>query len=228
MTTAARPTWDAAKGGFSLSDGSGGRTTVQISVRDLVAHSANKIRQPGQNSKEDLSLLGKDDPAILRAQLEERERAHKNKRLRNQEYLERGETAPALPVSSGGGPLQLTNEGLPAEKKQRVEGEDEGNDDRESIRQQEFDDSDDSDSDSSSDDDDGDDDTEALMAELQKIKNQRAAEKEAKNAEKREEEQRIRTENVMRGNPLLNNDQPDFSVTRRLVLRSFFQFQADL
>jgi protein CWC15 len=67
------------------------------------------------------------------------------------------------------------------------------------------------------DDDDSDDDTE-LMAELERIKKEHAAEKARKEEEAREEQERIRHEAMIRGNPLLNlNDEQaaDFKVKRR-------------
>jgi len=42
------------------------------------------------------------------------------------------------------------------------------------------------------------------MAELQRIKKERAAEQAKKESEKRAEEERIRAENILSGNPLLN------------------------
>nr|CAG4648391.1 EOG090X0IT3 [Moina brachiata]SVE93374.1 EOG090X0IT3 [Moina brachiata] len=59
------------------------------------------------------------------------------------------------------------------------------------------------DSDDSNDDDD-EDDTAELMAELQRIKAERAAEMARKELEQRQEEERIRMENILSGNPLLN------------------------
>jgi len=64
---------------------------------------------------------------------------------------------------------------------------------------------DDSDSDSG----DSDDDTAMLMAELQKIKNEKAMEEAEKEAERREEEERIRMENILSGNPLLKEKYAD-------------------
>lgn len=61
-------------------------------------------------------------------------------------------------------------------------------------------DSDNSDDDSSDDDDD----TAALLEELNKIKRERAVESAKKEAEKQQEEERIRMENILSGNPLLN------------------------
>lgn len=57
---------------------------------------------------------------------------------------------------------------------------------------------------SSSDDDDSDDDTAALLAELNKIKRERLQESAKKEAEKQQEEEKIRMENILSGNPLLN------------------------
>ena len=51
---------------------------------------------------------------------------------------------------------------------------------------------------------DDEDDTAALMAELQRIKKERAAEQAKKEAEKRAEEEKIRAENILSGNPLLS------------------------
>lgn len=61
----------------------------------------------------------------------------------------------------------------------------------------------DDDSDASSD-DDSDDDTAALLAELNKIKKERMQEAAEKEIEKAKEDERIRMENILSGNPLLN------------------------
>lgn len=60
------------------------------------------------------------------------------------------------------------------------------------------------DSDKSDSDDDSDDDTAALLAELNKIKRERAVESSKKEAQHKQEEERIRMENILSGNPLLN------------------------
>lgn len=57
------------------------------------------------------------------------------------------------------------------------------------------------DSDSSDDEDD----TEALLAELNKIKKERAVEQTKKELERQQEEERIRMENILSGNPLLTH-----------------------
>lgn len=55
-----------------------------------------------------------------------------------------------------------------------------------------------------SDDEDSDDDTAALLAELNKIKRERIQENAKKEAEKQQEDEKIRMENILSGNPLLN------------------------
>ena len=66
-------------------------------------------------------------------------------------------------------------------------------------------------------DDDDEDETAELMAELARIKAERAAEKAEAEAEKEAEDERIRMDNIMHGNPLLNQDtkNTDFKVGRR-------------
>ena len=59
------------------------------------------------------------------------------------------------------------------------------------------------------------DDTAELLRELQKIKRERAEEATRRDRERKEEEERIRTENLMRGNPLLNQEKGNFKVKRR-------------
>lgn len=71
--------------------------------------------------------------------------------------------------------------------------------------------------DDDSDDDSDEDDTAELMAELNRIKKERAAEQARKEAEKKIEEERIRMENILSGNPLLTTQvrSTDFKVKRR-------------
>uniref|UniRef100_A0A915B2K9 Uncharacterized protein n=1 Tax=Parascaris univalens TaxID=6257 RepID=A0A915B2K9_PARUN len=59
------------------------------------------------------------------------------------------------------------------------------------------------------------DDTAELMAELARIKKERALEKAQRDAVIAEEQERIRTENILHGNPLLNPEPADFRVKRR-------------
>lgn len=72
---------------------------------------------------------------------------------------------------------------------------------------------DEDDEDDSSDDED---DTAELLAELNKIKKERAREKAKLDAEKKVEEERIRTEIILKGNPLINQEKAaEFKVKRR-------------
>lgn len=60
------------------------------------------------------------------------------------------------------------------------------------------------DADSSDDSDSDDDDTAALLEELNKIKRERAQDNAKKDQEKKQEDERIRMENILSGNPLLS------------------------
>lgn len=63
---------------------------------------------------------------------------------------------------------------------------------------------------------DDEDDTAELLAELQRIKKERAREKTRLDTEKKVEEERIRTEIILKGNPLINQDKAaEFKVKRR-------------
>ncbi|XP_064615080.1 protein CWC15 homolog [Liolophura sinensis] len=184
MTTAARPTFEPARGGRGKNEGDLGALSKQYSSRDLPAHTKLKYRQEGQNSNEE--VRGRD----FRRDLEDRERAAREKRDRNRE-------------SSSGGASSSSSS---TSKRPRIEQVPASNLDAD-------DPVDDEDEDSDSDDED---DTAALLAELQKIKKERASEKAKQEAEKKVEEERIRTENILKGNPLLNQEKmAEFKVKRR-------------
>ena len=73
-----------------------------------------------------------------------------------------------------------------------------------------------SDDESGEDDDDEEDDMEALLAELEQIKKEKAEEKLRKERLEREEELKVKEAELLRGNPLLNGAAPaSFSVKRR-------------
>ncbi|VDN07051.1 unnamed protein product [Thelazia callipaeda] len=59
------------------------------------------------------------------------------------------------------------------------------------------------------------DDTAELMAELARIRKERALKKAQRDAALAEEQERIRTEHILHGNPLLNSESTDFKVKRR-------------
>ncbi|CAH1780903.1 unnamed protein product [Owenia fusiformis] len=186
MTTAARPTFEPARGGTGKGEGDLSAMSKQYSSRDLPAHTKLKYRQEGQYTREE--LRGRD----FRKDLEERERVAREKRDRGRG----GES------SSSGSSTSTKKPRLDQIPASNLDADDPLDDD---------------DSDASSDDDDDDeDDTAELLAELSKIKKERAAEVIRKEQEAKAEAEQIRTDNILRGNPLLN-DSPaaEFKVKRR-------------
>ncbi|XP_043473068.1 protein CWC15 homolog A [Leptopilina heterotoma] len=185
MTTAARPTFDPARGGQGRGEKDLSALSKQYSSRDLPSHTKLKYREHGQNSASE--LRSKD----FRKELEDREKERDNKdKTSNRRMIE---------------PERST---APSNKRQKV--------DQVPAASLDADDPlDENESDSDSDDDD----TAALMAELQRIQRERAADQEKKELEKRQEEERIRMENILSGNPLLNYSaqasRSDLKVRRR-------------
>ncbi|KAL4220346.1 complexed with cef1p [Mactra antiquata] len=174
MTTAARPTFEPARGGKGKGEGGDlSALSKQYSSRDLPGHTRLKYRQEGQGTSDELRSRD------FRRDLEDRERVVREKKDRNRDS---GSKRPRL-------------EQIPAAN---LDADDPIDDD---------------DEDDSSDDED---DTAELLAELNKIKKERAREKARLDAEKKVEEERIRTEIILKGNPLLNQDKPaEFKVKRR-------------
>ncbi|GMH19552.1 hypothetical protein Nepgr_021393 [Nepenthes gracilis] len=187
MTTAARPTWAPAKGGNEQGGTRIFGPSQKYSSRDIAAHTTLKPRKEGQDTQEELQKRN------LREELEERERRHfasKEKSYSEDRDHRKGS--------------HLLLEG----SKRDVE-------DRIVPRNVDADDSDvEVKSDKESDDDDDDDDTEALLAELEQIKKERAEENLRKERRKQEEELKDKESELMRGNPLLNNP-TNFNVKRR-------------
>ncbi|KAH3808326.1 spliceosome-associated protein CWC15 homolog [Dreissena polymorpha] len=179
MTTAARPTFDPARGGKGKGEsGDLSALSKQYSSRDLPGHTRLKYRQEGQGTTDE--VRNRD----FRRELEDRERANREKRGdRNRDSSSK---RPRLE--------QISASNLDADDP--------------------LDDDDEEDEDDSSDDED---DTAELLAELNKIKKERQREKAKLDAEKKVEDERIRTEIILKGNPLLNQDktQTDFKVKRR-------------
>ncbi|XP_060598923.1 spliceosome-associated protein CWC15 homolog isoform X1 [Ruditapes philippinarum] len=175
MTTAARPTFEPARGGKGKGEGGDlSAMSKQYSSRDLPGHTRLKYRQDGQGTSDD--LRGRD----FRRDLEDRERAVREKRDRNRD---------------SGSSKRPRLEQIPAAN---LDADDPIDDD---------------DEEDSSDDED---DTAELLAELQKIKKERLREKAKLDADKKVEEERIRTEIILKGNPLLNQEKPvEFKVKRR-------------
>ncbi|XP_030837997.1 protein CWC15 homolog A [Strongylocentrotus purpuratus] len=180
MTTAARPTFNPAKGGSGKGEGDLSALSKQYSSRDLPAHTKLKYRQPGQDTGDE--IRGRD----FRKDLEDRERAAREKRS------DRGRES-----SSSSSTKRPRLEQIPAanlDADDPLDNEDEDDDAS----------------------DDSDDETAELLAELNKIKKERAQESSRKEQEKKVEEERIRTENILSGNPLMSASQKaDFKVKRR-------------
>lgn len=193
MTTAARPTFEPARGGRGKGEGDLSALSKQYSSRDLPGHTKIKYRQPTQDAPEELRARD------FRRELEERERTAVKSRDRGA----REHTTSSSSSSSSSSKRPRLDQ-IPAAN---LDADDPLTDEEE-------------DSDSGS---DSDDDTAALLAELEKIKKERAEEQERKEREQKAEEERIRMENILSGNPLLNlagqQQQPQiqntFSVKRR-------------
>ncbi|XP_015517204.1 protein CWC15 homolog [Neodiprion pinetum] len=184
MTTAARPTFEPARGGQGRGEKDLSAISKQYSSRDLPSHTKLKYREYGQGTTDELRSRD------FRKELDERER--EKEKASNRRMIE--------PANRDGSAV--------AAKRQKI--------DQVPAASLDADDPlDEDDSDSDSDEDD----TVALLAELQRIKKERAADQAKKEIEKRQEEERIRMENILSGNPLLNySAQPgrtDMKVRRR-------------
>ncbi|XP_055523586.1 protein CWC15 homolog [Wyeomyia smithii] len=176
MTTAARPTFDPARGGSGRGEKDLSALSKQYSSRDLPSHTKLKYRDPGQGTSEELRSRD------FRDELEKRERDNKSG----------GKAGPSAPPSSIVRRAIESNNASSSNKRQKVDAGPQNLDADDPV------DSENSDSDSDEDD------TAALLAELNKIKRERAQEATKKELEKRQEEERIRMENILSGNPLLN------------------------
>uniref|UniRef100_A0A804QIH8 Uncharacterized protein n=1 Tax=Zea mays TaxID=4577 RepID=A0A804QIH8_MAIZE len=151
MTTAARPTWAPAKGGNEQGGTRIFGPSQKYSSRDLAAHTSLKLRKDGQQTQEELQKRN------LREELEERERKHYSSK--DKSYAEERDRRKSS--------SQLLLEGSKREAEDKIV-----------PREIDADDSDvEPKSDDESDEDGDDDDTEALMAELERIKKERAEEK---------------------------------------------------
>ncbi|KAL5275605.1 CWC15 family protein [Megaselia abdita] len=167
MTTAARPTFDPARGGSGKGEKDLSALSKQYSSRDLPGHTRLKYREQGQGTFDE--LRGRD----FRKELEERERTSKNVPAIVRKAIEANNNASTSKRAKVDAPVNLDADD-PVE------------------------------ADSSDDDSDSDDDTAALLAELNKIKKERAVDEAKKEQEKKQEDERIRMENILSGNPLLN------------------------
>lgn len=192
MTTAARPTWAPAKGGNEQGGTRIFGPSQKYSSRDLAAHTALKPRREGQDTQDELQKRN------LRDELEDRERRHFSSKDRS--YGEDRDRRK-------GGHLLL--EGSKRDAEDRIVPRNADADDSDADMKSDEESSDD-------DDDDEEDDTEALLAELEQIKRERAEEKARQDRQNQEEELKVKEAELMRGNPLINNNNPtSFNVKRR-------------
>ncbi|XP_058118462.1 protein CWC15 homolog [Anopheles ziemanni] len=173
MTTAARPTFDPARGGSGRGEKDLSALSKQYSSRDLPGHTKLKYRDQGQNSTDELRSRD------FREELEKRERETKQTK---------GSAVPVARRSVDQGTAAIA--GGPS-KRQKLDAP-------QNLDADDPVDSENSDSDSDEDD------TAALLAELNKIKQERAADMAKKERSKQQEEEKIRMENILSGNPLLN------------------------
>lgn len=201
MTTAARPTFDPAKGGTSRGEKSLSSLSKQYSSRDLPSHLKLKYRQTGQGTTDDLK--SKD----FRRELEERERLvalEKDGKRPGAANLAATAQLDNIAASSLNRAEASTSSLGGAAKKPRIEYQNLSQLDADEKLGDDDDDDEGNDYEDSDSDDDSEDDTAALLAELNRIKQERAAEEAKRDEERKLQENQIRMENILSGNPLLN------------------------
>ncbi|KAI4989499.1 hypothetical protein ZWY2020_036816 [Hordeum vulgare] len=188
MTTAAQPTWAPAKGGNEQGGTRIFGPSGKYSSRDLAVHTSLKPRKEGQQTQEEVQKRN------LRDELEERERKHFSSK--DKSYVDERDRRKSS---------SLLLEGSKRDEDKIVPREIDADDSDVELK-----------SDDESDDDDDDDDTEALMAELERIKKERAEDRLRKERQQAEEEAKMKEAELMRGNPLINmNNSGSFNVKRR-------------
>jgi len=160
----------------------------KFSSRDLASHTQLKLRKDGQDTTDEIRKRD------LREELEDRERRHFSSKDRNYDDRDRRKGSSAAYL-----------DGAKRDTDERPE--------RPAIKNVDADDSDvevPSDSDESDDEDD----TAELLAELERIKKERAEEKLRKDRQQQEEDMKVKESELIRGNPLLNPT-GSFAVKRR-------------
>ncbi|CAE6426042.1 unnamed protein product [Rhizoctonia solani] len=209
MSTAHRPTWDPAQ---AKDVKSGSR---QYSSRDMASQTKLKFRQPGQTSVGDVKKRDLRTDLLLA----EHEAKNKKRKAAGQDLLP---LPPALVALTGAGtPVAAIENGPseeedPASKRQKMlqealELDRDDDDDDAKVKDKgkgkataDDMDVDDDDDDSDEDSDDDEDETAQLLAELERIKRERAAEEERKAKEASEGKARDMEEEIATRNPLLN------------------------
>ncbi|KDR10683.1 CWC15-like protein [Zootermopsis nevadensis] len=186
MTTAARPTFEPARGGQGRGEKDLSAISKQYSSRDLPSHNKLKYREHGQGTTEELRSRD------FRKDLEDREKEKTGARDRRMpeavsqlvwtDFVLLNNKLHFGMINSCRLSKRPKLDQVPAASLDADDPLDEEN----------------------SDDPDSDDDTAQLLAELQRIKKERALDQAKQETEKRQEEERIRMENILSGNPLLN------------------------
>lgn len=189
MTTAARPTFEPAKGGMGRGERDLSALSKQYSARDLASHTRLKYRDHGQSTTEE--LRNRD----FRRELEDRERAARDKRTSSSSGSGSGSGSSS---SSSNNAIResgsSSSSSSSSSKKPRLD----------QIAPSNLDADDPQDDDDDASDSDDSDDEAVLFAELERIRRERAEEDARKQQERQEQEERIRMENIISGNPLLN------------------------
>lgn len=208
MTTAARPTFDPAKGGSGVREKSLGKLSQQVSSRDLPSHLKLKERIPGQDTIDEVNRRD------LLAELEDREKTAELEKSRGSQHkfvpsLEQAtqvrlalkyerdrereiEKDALLDNTSTLDPDTEKPVIINARKMAQLDAdEDFGSDISESDLE---------------DDDDEEDDPAELMAELNRIKQERLAEEQQRESELKDKEDQFRR-NIY--------EEPSFSIKRR-------------
>ncbi|KAH8416472.1 hypothetical protein KR222_005295 [Zaprionus bogoriensis] len=195
MTTAARPTFDPARGGSGRGEKDLSALSKQYSSRDLPGHTKLKYRETGQGTSEE--IRNRD----FRKELEERERDARS-------GASSGKALPSI-VRKAIEANSASSSGSSSNKRAKLESQAQQQLQQQQQQQQQsaaanLDADEPLDNDSSDSDSDSEDDAAALLAELQKIKQERLQETARRDAEKKQEDERIRMENILSGNPLIN------------------------
>lgn len=181
------------------------------SRRDLPSHTKLKYREPTQNTKEDLKKKN------YKRELEDKERiAFEERNEKNRSH--RHSTSTTLAITGEESPISSVNQksSLPSTtKKLKSDHISLDIDKDDPVDLSDDDDNDKNDLNRNSDDsaEDSEDETADLLAELNRLKKERAVEESKKEAENKAREEKIRIENILHGNPL--NNKGEFKVKRR-------------
>ncbi|KAG9508584.1 Protein CWC15-like A, partial [Fragariocoptes setiger] len=225
MTTAARPTFDPAKGGTQRGETPLTALSQQSSSRDLPGHLTLKERKPGQASNEEIKQ--KD----LKAELEHRERvASIEKEKGRPSYIPSIEYATQIRLVLKAEKLRAKEENDDSLNQRPHSTSSDKNPDPQNVTYEpptpdlsafaQMDADEDmhgGNIDEGDQSDDDDEETAELMAELEKIRRERAAENERREAELRAKDERVRMKTILEGNPLINESvkEGSFKIKRR-------------